>query len=641
MNALFGQPLKTSEQDEQRIGWLAGIPLLGLDALASAAYGPEAALTILLPIGAMGLAYELPITAVILAILAILTLSYRQTIEAYPNGGGSYTVAKENLGVIFGLTAGAALMLDYVLDVAVGISAGVGAIASACPVLLPHRLALCLAILVVLVLVNLRGVRETGMVFAYPTYAFVFSLGGVVVFGLIKSAMAGWHPTPIVAPAALPNFTGSVGAWLILRAFASGCTAMTGVEAVSNGVQSFRKPVVPEAQRTLVAICAILGALLLGIALLSRFYHVGATDPDSASYQSLLSQLIAAIVGRNFVYYFTIACILAVLALSANTGFSGFPRLCHLMADDGFLPRLFGLRGRRLVYSTGIIVLGVVSGLILAAFGGVTDRLIPLFAVGAFLAFTLSQAGMVRHWMRVKQHRATTHQVVNGVGAVSTGIALVIVASAKFVDGAWITVMLIPLLVFTFTRVNNHYRMVSQEVRLDRPMHFENREHPLVIVPVREWNRVVEQALNFAMRISDDIMALHVQIDEEHTKDLNRLWDEVVARPCQDDGMPVPELRVVHSPYRRLLGPLLDIVKSVRAQSPDRPVAVIIPELQELKWYQLVLHNHRATALKAGLLFLGGERVAVISVPWYLDRSKSPDGRQPSRRRRGRARGSN
>jgi amino acid transporter len=624
LDALFGRPLKTSEQEEQKIGWFAGIPFLGLDALASAAYGPEAALTILLPVGALGLVYELPIALVILAMLAILFFSYRQTIAAYPSGGGSYTVAKENLGLVPGLLAAAALMLDYVLDVAVGISAGVGALVSAVPSLHSQMLNLCLAILVILVLLNLRGVRETGFVFAFPTYAFVISLSGVIVVGLFKTLFAAGHPIPVEPPPALPASTGAVGLWLILRAFASGCTAMTGVEAVSNGTQNFRKPVVPEAQKTLGAICVILGAMLLGIALLCRFYHVGATDPDSPAYQSVLSQLIAAITGRGVVYYFTIAAILTVLALSANTGFADFPRLCHLMADDGYMPHLFGLRGRRLVYTTGIVVLGFMSAILLVAFGGVTSRLIPLFAVGAFLAFTLSQAGMVMHWKRHGGRHSKSHLVVNAVGAVSTGIALVIVAGAKFAEGAWITVLLIPILVGLFLRVHRHYTRVTKAIALTRPMRFENGQAPVVIVPVREWNRIAEQALNFAMRISDEIIALHIQIDEEHTRNLNREWDRIITAPCEECNMPVPELRVVYSPYRRLLGPILDIVHSVRKATPDRPVAVIIPELQELRWYELILHNHRATALKAGLLFLGDDRTVVISVPWYLRQSQSP-----------------
>jgi amino acid transporter len=623
-DALLGRPLKTSEQEEQKIGWFAGIPFLGLDALGSAAYGPEAALTILIPLGAVGLAYELPIAIVILTMLGILFLSYRQTISAYPNGGGSYTVAKTNLGIIPGLLAAAALMLDYVLDVAVGISAGVGALVSAVPSMHPHMLSLCLAILAVLVLLNLRGVKETGLAFAFPTYAFIISLCGVVAVGLIKSLITHGHPVPVIAPPTLSKSTEVVGIWLILRAFASGCTAMTGVEAVSNGTQNFRKPVVAEAQKTLGAICGLLGALLLGIGILCRTYNVGATDPDSAAYQSVLSQLIAAIAGRGFIYFFTIATILAVLALSANTGFADFPRLCHLMADDGYMPRLFGLRGRRLVYTTGIVVLGIVAAMLLIAFGGVTDRLIPLFAIGAFLAFTLSQAGMVVHWAREKGPHSRSHQLMNGVGAVCTAIALVIVVAAKFMDGAWITVILMAILMIVFLRVNHHYKSVGEAVRLDRPMLFETRESPLVVVPIRDWNRIAEQALNFALRISDDIIALHIQIDDEATCRLEQEWARIVTSPCEECHMPVPRLMVVHSPYRKLLGPILEIISEERKKHSNRPVAIIIPELQESKWYQVLLHNHRATALKAGLLFMGDDRTVVINVPWHLDRSGDP-----------------
>lgn len=395
---LFGRRLATHEEQAQRVGPLAGIPMLGLDALSSSAYGPEAALTLLLPLGAFGVTYIVPITGAIIALLAIVAVSYRQIIAAYPTSGGSYTVAKENLSTSIGLLAAAALILDYVLNVAVGISAGVGALVSAVPMLQPYTLPVCLAILALIAMVNLRGVRESGIAFLLPTYLFVSCLLLVLAIGIAKVLISGGHPVPVDSPPHLPAGVTTLSWWVILRAFASGCTAMTGVEAVSNGVSAFHDPQVPNARRTLTAIIAMLVALLAGIAYLSRAYGIGATAPGQPGYESVLSQLVSVVVGRGVFYYVTIGAVLTVLTLSANTSFAGFPRLCRIVALDNFLPHAFAARGRRLVFSLGIYVLTVSAALLLIVFGGVTDRLIPLFAVGAFLAFTLSQAGMVAHW---------------------------------------------------------------------------------------------------------------------------------------------------------------------------------------------------------------------------------------------------
>src|SRR5262249_5653845 len=416
----------------------------------SAAYGPEAAMTLLLPAGIVGVHYVGPISVVIIAILLIVYASYLQTIGAYPTGGGSFTVARRNLGVFPGLLAAAALLLDYVLVAAVGISAGVGALVSALPTLQPHTLAICLAILALITIVNLRGMRESGLAFALPTYLFVVCLFVVLAIGILKVWFSGGHPIPVVAPPLVPAATTAASAWLLLRAFASGCTAMTGVEAVSNGGPAFAAPAVRNARRTLTAIIAVLVILLAGIAYLSQAYHIGATEPGVTGYQSVLSQLVAAVVGQGAFYYVCIASILMVLALSANTGFADFPRLCRLIAENGFLPRSFASRGRRLVYSQGIYVLAALSAGLLIIFGGVTDRLIPLFAVGAFLAFTLSQAGMVAHWVRAGRARHAGKIALNAVGAVATGATLVVILIAKFVEGAWVMTLLIPTLLAVF-----------------------------------------------------------------------------------------------------------------------------------------------------------------------------------------------
>src|ERR1022692_688055 len=458
LDFLLGRPLSSREEQGQRIAVLAGIAIFGLDALSSAAYGPEAALTGMRALGALGNQYLVPISLSIIALLTIVFFSYRQTIAAYPGGGGSYTVARENLGSSAGLLAGSALMIDYILNVAVGISAGVGALVSAAPSLQPHTLSLCLGILAAITLINLRGLREAGLIFMAPTYLFVGSLLLAIGIGIFKTLAAGGEPAPVVAPPAFPPQIAAVGWWLLLKAFASGCAAMTGVEAVSNGVTAFRDPVVQSAQRTLGIIIAILIALLGGIAWLGQAYHIGATDPGGPGYQSMLSQLLGAIAGRGAFYYVAISSVVVVLVLSSNTSFADFPRLCRVIAETGYLPTSFGARGRRLVYSEGIIVLAVISGFLLIIFGGVTDRLIPLFAIGAFLAFTLSQAGMVMHWKRTGGRHARHSIVVNAVGATATGITVVVVLAAKFMEGAWITVIMVPLLLAAMVAVRRHYR---------------------------------------------------------------------------------------------------------------------------------------------------------------------------------------
>ena len=487
VDILLGKPLATSDERAEQVGPIAGIPIFGLDALSSAAYGPEAALTLLIPLGAAGVAYIVPVSASIIVLLAIVYFSYRQTIAAYPGGGGSFTVASENLGTYPGLLAAAALMIDYVLTAAVGISAGVGALVSAVPRLQPHTLALCLGILLIVTIVNLRGVREAGVFFMVPTYAFLGSMFVAIVIGLTKTVFAAGHPVPVAAPPA--SLTGPVttamSLWLLMQVFSNGCTAMTGVEAVSNGVRAFREPTVRNAQRTLTVIIALLGILLAGIAYLVRAYGIQATDPGAPGYQSVISMLVAAIAGRGVFYYFTIGSVLLILSLSANTAFADFPRLCKSVAHDGFLPHSFGFRGRRLVYSQGIYVLAVLAAILLVLFRGVTDNLIPLYAIGAFLAFTLSQAGMVGHWRRNRGRGAGRNMLVNGLGAVATGATLLVVLVAKFTSGAWVSVLLIAGMMSTMMWVRRHYTAVSAEIQLSAPLQLKYMGQTIVIVPIQ------------------------------------------------------------------------------------------------------------------------------------------------------------
>jgi amino acid transporter len=614
---VVGKPLATSEERAEHIGPIAGIPVFGLDALSSAAYGPEAALTLLIPLGLGGIQHIVPISFAIIGLLAIVYVSYLQTIDAYPHGGGSYTVASENLGANAGLFAAAALMIDYILNAAVGISAGVGALVSAFPRLEPHTLALCLAILLILTLINVRGVKDTGTAFLIPTYLFVGTLLLVIIVGAVRAFAAGGHPVPIVEPPHLPVSASMLSLWLLAKVFASGCTAMTGVEAVSNGVNAFREPTQKNAKRTLTIIIILLMVFLAGIALLCRAYAIGATDPGAAGYQSILSQLTAAVMGRGWFYYVTIGSILAVLALSANTSYADFPRLTRAIAMHDYLPHVFMIRGRRLLYSHGIVALVGFTALLLILFGGVTDRLIPLFAIGAFLAFTLSQAGMVMHWKRQGGPGSIRRMIINGVGAFATGVTLLVVLVAKFKEGAWITAILIPALIITMSAVKRHYSRVRKEVAIDCPMRIDNLTQPLVILPLDRWTRITEKGLRFALKISDQVQAVHVDA-EDCCDEVQQMWQKNVAAPLHDSGKIVPELVLLASPYRFVIAPLVEYILKLERDNPARQIAVLVPELVVKHWWQTPLHNQRAQLLKLLLLVRGNQRIMVINIPWYL-----------------------
>jgi amino acid transporter len=630
---LLGRRLANREQAERKLGVGSGVPALGLDGLASSAYGPEAALTILAPLGAAGPRYIGPLTVVLLALLGLLYLSYRQTITAYPTGGGAYTVARENLGLHPGLLAAAALMIDYVLNVAVGISAGIAALVSALPRLHPYTLWLCLLTLAVLTLVNLRGTRESGLAFAVPTYLFLGSFFVLLGLGVGRALLAGGPPRPVVPPPPPSPAVAAAGAWLLVRAFASGCTAMTGVEAVSNGVNAFRDPPVRQAHRTLTAIVASLAILLGGIAYLAQGFRIGAMDQTLPGYQSVLSQLTAALVGRGAFYYLAIGSLLGVLSLSANTSFVGFPRLCRLIAGDGFLPKPFTAVGRRLVFSVGILFLTTTSGLLLVAFRGITDRLIPLFAVGAFLAFTLSQTGMVVHWWRQRGERggrsAGRHLLLNGLGAATTAMALAVIVAAKFVEGAWITLLAIPLLILLFKGVRRYYDRVDREIRETRPLQLTYNDPPVVVLPAESWNKLTSKALRFGMLLSPEVIAVHLSAleandAERETAALRRKWSVDVEGPAHQAGLPAPRLVCLQSPYRRFLEPLLRFLEAVEQEYPERTIAVIVPELIKRHWWQHAMHSRRARLLRTALLERGGERVVVVGVPWYLENEGKP-----------------
>jgi amino acid transporter len=619
VDRLVGKPLATSEERAEHIGVAAGIPIFGLDALTSAAYGPEAAMTLLIPLGIGGVGYIVPVISAILILLVIVYFSYRQTIEAYPSGGGSYTVASENLGANAGLLAAAALMIDYILTAAVGISAGVTALTSAVPSLFHHTLAICLVILAILAIVNLRGVKDTGTAFIIPTFLFVGTLLVLIGVGVYRTILSGGHPVPVmVPPPALPATMKYLTLWLLLKTFASGCAAMTGVEAVSNGVMAFGEPRAKKAQRTLTIIIAILIVLLFGIAYLSRAYGITAMEPDQPHFQSVLSILTAAVFGRGWFYYLTSASVLAALSLSANTAFADFPRLAKAIALHDYLPHVFILRGRRLLFSHGVYALTAFTAIILILFGGVTDRLIPLYAIGAFLAFTLSQAGMVVHWMKMEKHPGRLwHMFVNGIGAIATGITLIVVLVAKFAAGAWVTALLVPFLIAIMMGVKRHYTRVKREMKDKTPLNLVNLEQPIVVIPMARWDRITEKAMRFGLLLSKEIKVVHVHSDDEEEA-LEPIWEENILVPIRREGLPEPELVTIPSNYRFIITPLMDYILELEEQNPGRKVAVLLPELVVRHWWENALHNQRVQLLKLLLLLKGNQRIVVVNIPWYL-----------------------
>ena len=621
-DSIIGKPLATSDERAEHIGVAAGIPIFGLDALTSAAYGPEAAMSLLIPLGAaLGTTYIIPIISAILILLVIVYFSYRQTIAAYPNGGGSYTVATENLGEGAGLLAAAALMIDYILTAAVGISAGVTALTSDVQRLQPYTLEFCLLILAILAVVNLRGVKDTGTVFILPTFLFIGTLLALIGVGIFRTFASGGNPAPVMPlPPAIPQTVQYLGIWMLMKAFSSGCAAMTGVEAVSNGVMAFGEPRAKKAQYTLTVIIGILIILLYGTAWLAKHYQIMAMDPDKAGYQSLLSLLVHAVFGNSWFYHLTMGSVLLALCLSANTAFADFPRLTRAIAMHDYLPHVFTLRGRRLLFSHGVYALTGFTAVILILFKGVTDRLIPLYAIGAFMAFTLSQAGMVMHWKKQEgDHKGRGwHMFVNGVGAVATGLTTLVVLASKFLSGAWVTALLIPSLILLMHLVKRHYMRVKREMADMTPLNLVNLQEPLVVIPMARWDRITEKAMRFGLLLSKEIKVVHVHSEDDNDGGLAGIWDDHVLAPIKKAGLQEPELVTIPSSYRFIISPLMDYILELEEKNPGRKVAVLLPELVVRHWWENALHNQRVQLLKLLLLLKGNQRIVVVNIPWYL-----------------------
>ncbi|MCL5108765.1 MAG: APC family permease [Chloroflexi bacterium] len=599
---LLGAPIPTHLEIEERLTRVKALAVLSSDALSSVAYGPEAVMRTVVLAGVAALSLTLPITMVIALLLAIVATSYRQTIRAYPHGGGSYSVSRDNLGDLPGLIAAAALLTDYILTVAVSISAGVAAISSAFPQVRPYVTEVAVASVLLIALVNLRGIRESGTVFAAPTYVFVFSVLGLITFGAFRLFTGGIG----YAATSAPSSAGSepLTWFLILSAFAKGCTAMTGTEAISNGVPAFKPPEAENARATLTVMATLLGTMLLGIAFLVS--QIGIV-PDPTERETVLSQLTHLVVGDGWYYYLLQFATALILFLAANTSYADFPRLLSLLARDRFAPRWFGLRGSRLAFTVGIAALTAFAVSLLLIFSASTDRLLPLYAVGVFTSFTLSQSGMVVHWLRGQAPDRVRGAVVNGVGAVMTSLVTLVIAGTKFLEGAWIVIVVAALLVSLFLLIHKHYVTLARQLRTDvkvTPL----AQPPVVVVPVPSLSLVVRQALGFASGVSKNVVAVHVATDPPLAERLRAEWPEVAGN--------IP-LVIIESPYRLLLPPLLAYIDALRDAEPGRTIEVVLPEFVPRHWWENLLHNQTALRLKGVLLYREG--IVVTSFPYHLE----------------------
>lgn len=592
---VLGRPLRSSEAATERLSRPRALGAFGLDALSSVAYGPDEILYVLVLAGSAGLALDLPVAGAIVLLLAIVTLSYRQTIYAYPHGGGSYTVARENLGTIAGLTAAAALMVDYLTTVAVSVTAGIQAITASVPALFKYRVALDVAAIVLLLLINLRGVREAGAAFVLPTYLFIGSMGLLVAWGLLRVTVLG--PPPHLGPP--PPAVEGLSLFLVLRAFAGGCTAMTGIEAMANGVPSFQRPPSKNAAATLVILASTLAVLFIGITVLGRV--LGAIPSDRANVIALVA---GAVAGGSPLFYVVQFSAALILLLAANTSFNGFPRLAAIMAQDDFFPHQFAHRGLRLAYSNGIIVLSALAIALVVVFGGSTHALIPLFAVGVFLCFTLSQAGMVRHWLRTRERGWHLKLAVNGLGAVTTAVVTVVVLGTKLTQGAWIVALLVPALVALFLGIHAAYRQEREALATYGPPAPLRADHQ-VVVAVTRLNRAAADAVVYAQALGGAVTAVHVATDGEVADRLRADW--------QRWGTTVP-LVVLPSPYRDVIGPLVKFVHHRGAGREGHCVTVVLPEVVARHWWQETLHNQVALALQFALRGHPGVVVTTVSV---------------------------
>ncbi|MEI8306432.1 MAG: APC family permease [Chloroflexales bacterium] len=609
---LVGKPIATEHQHHERLSRVTALAVFSSDALSSVAYATEAILSILVLGGSVALGYSLPVAIGIAVLLVVVAFSYRQTIRAYPKGGGGYIVARENLGNIYGLIAAGALLIDYVLTVAVSISAGVAAITSLAstwgmPWLASYAVEIGLVCILLVTLANLRGVKESGVIFAVPTYVFIVSILTLIVYGFIRNMLFSVQPVVHMIDPEIPSTGEAIGLWLILRAFAAGCTALTGIEAISDGVPAFRSPESKNAASTLTWMVMILVTMFLGITWLA---HAHGAVPNELTHETVISQIARTTFGDGLVYGVIQMATALILVLAANTAYADFPRLASFLSRDRFLPRQFSSRGDRLVFSNGILALGVFSALLVVLFHANEITMLPLYAIGVFISFTLSQAGMVRHHFHIKEEGWRWGAVINSLGTVLTAVVLVVLAVTKFTHGAWAVMVLIPMLVLLFMSINKHYSSVARQLSLEgagRP--FPLRRHTSIIL-VSGIHRGVLPALQYAQSIApDNVMAVYVNLDVDQTMRLQQRWI--------DWGCNVP-LVVLESPYRSLITPLFNYIQEVDARYNDHVLTVVLPEFVPAHWWEHLLHNQTGMLIKAALMFNKG--VVVTSVPYHLER---------------------
>ncbi|MEO7557172.1 MAG: APC family permease [Acidimicrobiales bacterium] len=614
---LVGRPLASADEGHQRLPKLIALAVFASDAISSTAYAGEEVLLVVLPVATVeqSLNTLLPISIIVMVLLAIVVTSYRQTLFAYPSGGGSYIVSKENLGETPSLVAGASLLVDYILTVAVSISAGVAAIVSTKPEWADHRVAICLGCVVLMMVLNLRGVKESGRIFAGPTYIYIVALSILVVYGLYRSYIGGLNPIPPdeESLAHLRNGAGALSGLtflIVLRAFSSGAIALSGTEAISNGVPAFKKPESKNAATTLTWMGVILGTFFFGISLLAHRLRAVPSE-----HETLLSVMGGAVFGRGtFLYLLVQISTFAILILAANTAFADFPRLSSIIARDGFLPRQLANRGDRLVFSNGVLVLSAVAGLLIVAFKGDTSALIQLYAVGVFTGFTLSQAGMVQHHRRLREPGWRRGMIINAVGTVATGVVLLVVLVSKFTEGAWIPAVLVPIIVVFFRSIHRHYQQVEHSLEVPEGYRQPGATHTIVVL-VGRVHRATLAALTYAKALAPDrLVALTVVSDPEQAEAIQRQWDEY--------GIQVP-LHIESSPYRELTGPVIAYLDELDAQHENDVITVILPEFVLTKWWEQLLHNQSALLLKGRLLFR--RNTVVVSVPYHIERSGKAD----------------
>lgn len=602
---LIGKPLATHELKHEKFSISWGLAILSSDPISSVAYAAEAVLLVLVPVmGMMSFSWLTKISGAIVGLLIILVFSYIQVINAYPGGGGAYIVAKENIGTVAGLTAGAALSIDYILTVAVSTSASTEALYSAFPVLRDQRVFISLILLIILTIGNLRGIRESAKAFSLPTYLFIGSMYILIIAGLFKYFVL--HQQP-VAPANLPVLQTNITLFLFLRAFSSGCTALTGIEAVSNAIPNFKEPASKNAKTVLIMLAFFVLTIYGGSAVLANIYHV-----IPRLDKSVLAQIADTVFGGGIMFYIVQIMTAMILLLASNTAFNGFPVLSSIIARDGFFPRQFSMRGERLAYSNGIIILTVVAGLLIVAFKSDTQGLLHLYAVGVFLSFTLSQIGMTLHWFKTKEKGWRYKAVINGIGAVVTAVTVIIIGATKFIHGVWIVVLLIPVLVYIMIRIKRHYSMIADQLRISaeelKKIDINKKFKHHIIVPMASLNRSSVETLRYAKSLTDDVVAFHVAVDEETGKKISDRWDE---------WNPDIPLIIEYSPYRAILEPLVTFIDRARdATIPEDVITVLVPQFITPNWWEAILHNQTSFFIRERLLHREG--IVISNFPYQI-----------------------